>query len=121
MSKILVIDDELQAREMIREMLIREGHTVALAADGAEGLRIYKCQNPDLVVTDLIMPDKEGIETILEIRNISTDVKIIAISGGGRYDPKDSLEMAENLGADRVFRKPFERRVFIAAVKELLV
>lgn len=117
---ILVIDDEPQAREMIREMLVREGYSVVVAADGAEGLKVLQDQKPDLVVTDLIMPDKEGIETIIEIRDIDQDIKIIAVSGGGRYDPKDSLKMASDLGADRVFRKPFERRAFISAVKELL-
>ncbi len=120
MSKILVIDDELQAREMMKEMLVREGHDVVAAANGADGLRAFHKQKSDLVVTDLIMPEKEGIETIMEIKSIASEVKIIAVSGGGRYDPKDSLKMAQNLGADIVFKKPFERKEFISAVGKLL-
>jgi len=120
MAKILVIDDEQQAREMMKEMLAREGHEVVVAAEGSEGIRIFREQKPDLVVTDLIMPKKEGIETIMELKSIIPGIKIIAVSGGGRYDPKDSLKMAKDLGADLVFKKPFERKVFIAAVKELL-
>jgi len=120
MAKILIIDDELQAREMMKEMLVREGHDVVAAANGAEGLEAFHKQKSDLVVTDLIMPDKEGIETIIEIKSIASEVKIIAVSGGGRYDPKDSLKMAQTLGADIVFKKPFERKEFISAVGELL-
>ncbi len=120
MAKILVIDDELQAREMMKEMLVREGHEVEAAANGADGLRVFSKQKSDLVVTDLIMPEKEGIETIMELKRIVFNVKIIAVSGGGRYDPKDSLKMAQDLGADVVFKKPFERKEFISAVRELL-
>jgi len=120
MSKILVIDDELQSREMMKEMLEREGHDVETATDGVKGIKIFRKNDPDLVITDLIMPDKEGIETIMELRDISPAVKIIAVSGGGRYDPKDSLKMAQDLGADLVFKKPFERKELVDAVKKLL-
>jgi DNA-binding response OmpR family regulator len=120
MAKILVIDDELQARDMMKEMLVRAGHEVEVATDGVNGLRIFRELKPDLVVTDLIMPDKEGIETIIELKSIVSEVKIIAVSGGGRYNPEDSLKMAKDLGADYVFRKPFERKEFVLAVNELL-
>lgn len=120
MPRILIIDDELQIRNMLRQMLEREGYEVTEAPDGSVALRL-QAENPaDLIVTDIIMPDKEGLETIMEMKRLFPAVKIIAMSGGGRNEPKDYLNLAQKLGAAKCFAKPIERKVLISAVKELI-
>jgi len=119
-ARILVIDDEEEVRDILKQMLELEGYEVITAKDGNEGIKLFK-QNPaDLVITDIIMPDKEGIETIIELRREFPDVKIISISGGGRIGPHDYLAMAKKLGAERSFTKPFERKKILQAIEELL-
>jgi len=120
MAYILVIDDEPQIRSMLRQMFEREGLDVMDAPDGNVAMKLLRKQPADIIVTDLIMPDKEGLETIMEIRQEFPQSKIIAISGGGRNDPKDYLMLAKKLGAARTFAKPVERKAIVAAVKELL-
>ena len=120
MARILVIDDDAQIRKLLQSLLERAGYEVALAADGKEGLQAYRSQPADLIITDLIMPEKEGIEMILEIRQANPAVKIIAISGGARIAPDNYLRMAESLGAGRTFSKPVDRDALLAAVSELL-
>ncbi len=120
MASILVIDDETQTREMLKEMLKREGYEVIDAPDGEAGVKLYREKQTDLIITDIIMPEKEGIEIIMELRGDFPDVKIIAISGGGRSEPADYLNMAKRLGAERTFKKPFDRKEFLGAVRELL-
>ncbi len=120
MALILVVDDDNQIRRMLRRILEKEGYEVVEAIDGDEAMRIYQERPVDLVITDLIMPKKEGIETIIELRRIFPEVKIIAISGGGRVGPAIYLTMAEKLGASRIFTKPFEKDELLAAVKELV-
>ncbi len=83
MAKVLVIDDDPGFRRMIRMILMRMRHEVAEAADGNEGLTLFKAGSSDLVISDIVMPDKEGIQTILEIRALAPDARIIAMSGGG--------------------------------------
>jgi CheY-like chemotaxis protein len=90
------------------------------ACDGREALSLYKKQEFDLVVTDLIMPDKEGIETILEIRAMKRPIRILAIAGGGRVDQSMHLNLARSVGADRVLAKPFLPKDFLDVVEELL-
>jgi DNA-binding response OmpR family regulator len=120
MPLILVIDDDDQIRDMLREMLERAGYEVVLAADGDEGLRLFRERRADLVITDVVMPNKEGIEMIMELRVEFPKVKIIAISGGGRLGPETYLDLAEGFGAMRVFSKPFRLNELLAAVRELL-
>lgn len=120
MSQILIIDDEPQIRSMLRQIFEREGLEVMDAPDGDVAMKLLRQQQADVIVTDLIMPDKEGLETIMEIRQEFPQCKIIAISGGGRNDPKDYLQLAKKLGAARTFAKPIERKAMVAAVKELL-
>jgi CheY-like chemotaxis protein len=120
MAKILVIDDDAQVREMMSLVLTREGHTVTEAVDGEDGLRSTRSSSFEVVVTDIVMPNKEGLETIVELRRNMPGVKIIAISGGGRIAPTDYLSIAKRLGADRVFAKPVERRALLDAVSELV-
>jgi DNA-binding response OmpR family regulator len=121
MATILVIDDDEMVRGLLRRVLEREGYEVIEAGDGDEGLTKYRNRPADLVVTDVIMPGKEGIETIRELLGEYPDAKIIAISGGGRSLPqKTFLGIAEHLGAIKTFSKPLNMASFIAAVKELI-
>lgn len=118
---ILVIDDDSHIRLVLRLMLERCGYEVTEASDGMEGISCYR-QNPaDLVITDIIMPEKRGIDMIYELRQEFPQVKIIAISGGGDIGPEVSLEVAENLGALRTFAKPLEQEDLLKAVRELLM
>ncbi len=120
MAKILVLDDEPSILLMIKKMLEREGHEVDVALNGIEGMELFEQTKHDLVVTDIIMPGKEGLETILELRKKYSELKIIAISGGGRIGPQGYLPSAKYLGADMVFQKPLVQKEFIAAVSLLL-
>ncbi|MCG8636461.1 MAG: response regulator [Desulfobacterales bacterium] len=120
MKQILVIDDEAHIRKMLRKLLEGNGYKVCLACDGEDGLAQFKTHLPDLVITDLIMPEKEGLETIREIRKITSDTKIIAISGGGISQPDMYLHMAESFGAQAVFKKPVDTEVLVAEVAKLL-
>ena len=81
----------------------------------------YRNEQPDLVVTDIVMPEKEGIETIMELRALDPDVRIIAISGGGRINPEDYLSWAQKFGVQHTFTKPVDRDSLLAAVDSLLV
>ena len=120
MAKILVLDDEPSILLMIKKMLEKEGHEVDLALNGMEGMELFEKNKPDLVVTDIIMPEKEGLETILELRKKHPELKIIAISGGGRIGPQGYLPSAKYLGADMVFQKPLIQKEFVQAVTTLL-
>jgi len=120
MAKILVLDDELSILVMIKKMLEKEGHDVELALNGIDGMELFEKNKPDLVITDIIMPQKEGLETILELRKKYPKLKIIAISGGGRVGPEGYLPSAKLLGADRVFQKPLVQKEFMQAVSILL-
>ena len=107
--KILVIDDEQGVRDTICENLEVCGFDVKWAADGEEGMSLIDPQNPPAVmITDIIMPKQEGIETIMKMRKIYPNVKLIAISGGGRSQTMDFLELAKKLGADAVLPKPID-------------
>ena len=107
MARILIIDDEELVRLTLRDMLEQAGHDVVEAVNGEEGINLHR-QNPaDLIITDIIMPEKEGIETIMELRGDNSEVKIIAISGGGRMGDIDYLKFARHLGVQHVLAKPF--------------
>jgi CheY-like chemotaxis protein len=119
MSHILLIDDDDLLRPMLCAMLEEMGHTVTEARNGKEGTRLYRSVAADLVLTDLIMPEKEGIETIMDLRKDFPGVKIIAMSGGGRVSAADYLRIAQQVGAGRILSKPFsedELRLAIAAM-----
>jgi len=120
MVRILIIDDDPQILNMLGQTLEREGHKVVDAPNGKEGLKLYRENPTDLVITDLIMPEKDGIETIMELRRDFPDVKIIAISGGGHIDAELYLSMARRLGVQRTFAKPIERAELLKSVRELL-
>jgi len=120
MAKILVLDDEASIVLMIKKMLERAGHEVEMAFNGKEGMILFEQNKPDLLITDIIMPEKEGLETIFELRQKYPDLKIIAISGGGRISPEGYLPGAKLLGADLVFQKPLDQKEFMQAVTALL-
>ena len=120
MPRILIIDDELQIRKMLRQMFEREGFEVVTAANGREGVKAFRADPADLIITDLIMPEKEGIEIIFELRREFPQVKIIAMSGGGRTAPEGYLKIAEKAGALHTFSKPLERSDMLQAVREIL-
>ena len=120
MAQILIIDDDDQLRLMLRKTLERSGYEVVEAPNGKEGIKRFREMPCDLVITDLIMPEKEGIETIVELKKDFPDVKIIAISGGDRSKPESYLNLAKQLGAKRVFPKPIDREELLNAVRELL-
>jgi DNA-binding response OmpR family regulator len=120
MSRILVIDDDRLVRFTIRTALEQAGHEVVEAEDGVRGLEAFDAAPFDLVISDLLMPEKEGVETVREIRRRSTRVKILVVSGGGSMKMLDYLAMAEALGADRSLAKPFTSRALVEAVNTLL-
>src|SRR5882762_4645380 len=98
--KILVIDDDHLVRYALSKILLGAGYAVVTASDGRRGMAVLRAEHPDVVITDIIMPEQEGIDTIIQIRRERPGVKIIAISGGGRIRNIDFLEMAQSLGAD---------------------
>jgi DNA-binding NtrC family response regulator len=118
--RILIIDDDVVTREILNDLLETEGYLLANASNGKIGLNLHKKKPFDLIITDIIMPEMEGLETIKEIRRISPQVKIIAISGGGRIDPNDYLSMAGKLGANLTFDKPLDPETIVNGVRELL-
>jgi CheY-like chemotaxis protein len=120
MARILLIDDDDAVREALRLTLTHLGHDVTMARDGAEGLELFEKTKPDLLITDIVMPVKEGIEVLLELRSRKAPVKIIAISGGGRVNARQYLAMAKLLGAAQVLEKPFTREELTQALRASL-
>ena len=120
MPNILVIDDDEAIRTVLAMALTATGHTVRLAADGNIGLSLFRATPADLVITDLVMPEKEGLATIIELRREFPGVRIIAMSGGFAHDAGLYLHMAERLGAVRVLRKPFRVAELTTAIADVL-
>ena|SRR6266478_8882457 len=118
MARILVIDDDPDMRAMLEQTLKLAGHDVALASDGKEGVEQYHAKPADLVVTDLYMPNQEGLETIMELRKRSPEVAIIAMSGRATAGPM--LSVAQKMGAVEVLQKPFVADELLMAVKRAL-
>ena len=117
--KVLVIDDDHLVRYTLSKILQRSGYDVITASDGRRGMLLLREEYPDVVITDIIMPEQEGIDTIIQIRRERPGIKIIAISGGGRIRNIDFLTMAHSLGADDVIRKPFEADELLARLAAL--
>ena len=118
--RILVIDDDEQMRVLLQQAMQWAGFEVVAAENGRKGQQLFEEQPADLIITDLIMPEQEGLETIRILKQGYPAVKIIAISGGGRIGPEAYLPAAMELGADRIFTKPFDVKELISAVQELL-
>ena len=121
MKRILVMEDDMQFRQMLRLTLERGGYEVVEAPDGKEGIRLYRQSPTDLILTDIIMPEKEGVETIIELKRDFPDVKIIAMSGGSRgLDAHNCLSYVKGLGVSQIFTKPFDRKELLEVIQELL-
>lgn len=120
MPRILIIDDEPAIRDLLVEVFRDAGFEVAWAESGIDGVRLCGEQKPDLVVTDMLMPGKDGVETILELRRSAPGLPVIAISGGSARSPIDLLAMARRFGAVRVYRKPFDPFQLLADAKTVL-
>ena len=120
MAHILIIDDDKDFRQLLQEMLEREGYTVSSVVDGAEGIKLFKNKPADLVITDIIMPEKEGLETIMDLKRDYPDLKIFAISGGGRSHQGNYLITAKHFGAMKTFMKPFNKNELLEAIREVI-
>ena len=119
MPRILVVDDDVEILDLLRAMLEREDYEVLTARNGDEALKLLDSEAIDVMITDMLMPEKEGTETILLLRKTQPQVKIIAISGGGEGDANHYLHIAQLAGADRVFTKPLDRTELLRSVEEL--
>ncbi len=120
MTKILVIEDDSSFRNVLVQMLARAGYDVRQAGDGNQAVEVCADFQPDLVLTDIIMPDKEGLETIQDLLALNPNLKIIAMSGGGKFGPDSYLPLAQKLGAKATLQKPFMREELIATIQEVL-
>lgn len=120
MHSVLIIEDDEFVMNMLKQTFERAGYEVGTASNGRIGLQLYQCKPFDVVITDLIMPDMEGIETISNLRKGNPNVQVIAISGGGRNSPEDYLHLAKKLGAAKTFPKPVDRNELLDAVKALI-
>lgn len=121
MSRVLVIDDNLDLLELMQVILTVGGYTVEIASSGSAGVRAAKERSFDLVITDLFMPNQDGIETIGLIRAALPDLKVLAVSGGGRLGPSPSYLMtAMQIGADAALAKPFDPEALLTATRSLI-
>jgi CheY-like chemotaxis protein len=120
MSRILVTEDDDAYRKVLRTVLHRAGYEVVEARDGTEAVAYVRRESPDLIVTDILMPGCDGIETMMAVRQLRPGMRVIAISGGGRIHPADFLHMASKLGARRTLAKPFSNAQFLETVAEVL-
>ncbi|WP_298722215.1 response regulator [uncultured Ferrovibrio sp.] len=120
MARILLVDDEPLLRETLKTALHAAGYTVALAPNGDAALKLLATEAFDVIVTDVLMPETDGLEMIMRIRKQAKDVRIIAISGGGRTRNMDMLEFAKSFGADTVMAKPFLPKQLIETIKNLM-
>jgi len=119
MTRVLVIDDEDLLREAMREMLEDAGYDVSDEPDGVAGVRAFREAPADVVITDIIMPNKDGIRTIWELKQLKPDLRIIAISGGVPGGPRSDLPLAVAYGASRTLQKPFTRAELLGALAEM--
>lgn len=120
MSGILLVEDDKELREMLKMSLIRSGFTVLEAENGKEAITHFKPLLTDLVVTDLIMPEEDGLKVIIKLRELKPSIRIIAISGGGKVGPGSYLNLAKALGADAIFSKPFSINELILKIEQLV-
>lgn len=121
MAKILLVDDEDSVRVLLKEMLRMSNHEITEAKNGREAYEKYCAQPADLIITDLVMPDKSGIDLIMELKEKDPNARILAISGGGGITGRfDYLPIAQLLGANCVLKKPFQMNDLCSRVEEIL-
>jgi CheY-like chemotaxis protein len=119
-STVLIVDDDENIRKLISRLLQKEGLSVIEATNGNEGVKYYKTKAPEIVVIDIIMPEKDGLAAIREIKALNNRAKVVAISGGLVMTPQAYLDEAEEISADYVLPKPIERLELVGAVRNLL-
>ncbi len=119
MTNVLLIDDDEMVLETFQIILSSDGHNVSTASDGNAGLALCRSQKFDVVVTDVVMPEKDGLEVLMTLRKTNPEVKVVVVSGGGRTSAKDYLEMAKLLGADKVLYKPITATELSETIVEL--
>jgi DNA-binding response OmpR family regulator len=120
MALVLIVDDDPQMLRLLTDVVELDNHDVLLAQDGEMAMKYFGHQRPDLIITDILMPNKEGLELISEIREKYPKLKIIAYSGGGSTDPQSYLEFASGMGADKVFSKPMPLAELRQQIRDLL-
>ena len=120
MSHILVVEDSEDLRYIVKDILKKAGHRVSEACDGSEVSQRLAGDPIDLVITDILMPEQEGIQTIVQIRRNNPDIKIIGMSGGGKGGAEHYLEMAREFGANATMLKPFKKAQLLELVDKLL-
>ncbi len=120
MKNILVLDDDPSILSLFGQFFESAGYSVTLAPDGKEGLRSVKAKKPDLIITDIMMPEMDGLELLMEIKRHHPEIPVIAISGGMKIQPVSFLPQAQKFGARRVFIKPVSLADLLQAVQELL-
>ncbi len=118
--KILLVDDEILTRKTLEAFLVRKGFDVISAEDGHHATRLLKKYTPQIVITDIIMPEKNGIELILDIQKKYPSIKIIAISGGGKINASTHLNIAKDLGVHAIISKPVTDKDLLSAIEECL-
>ena len=117
MKRILLIDDDPELLDVLSHVLSQAGYQVATAADGRQASALYRSHTPDIVITDIYMPDRDGLEALMELRRDFPRVKVIAMSGG--ISNQEMLQVASALGASRTLAKPFEPAELLSAVAQL--
>jgi len=120
MPGVLLVEDDKELREMLKMSLLRRSFTVLEAENGKDAITHFKPFLTDLVVTDLIMPEEDGLKVIIKLRELKPSIKIIAISGGGKVGPGSYLNLAKALGADAIYSKPFSINDLILKIEQLL-
>lgn len=120
MPGVLIVEDDKELREMLKMSLQRRGFAVQEADNGKEAIAHFKPLLTDLVVTDLIMPEEDGLKVVIKLRELKPTIKIIAISGGGKVGPGSYLNLAKALGADAIYSKPFSIKDLIVKIEQLL-
>jgi len=122
MNKVVVIDDNSQVRDRIKNIILKAGYIVFDAPNGKIGLKLVKNKNPNLVVTDIVMPEQDGLEVISNVQRDYPETKIIAISGGSRkLGNLPILELALKIGADFIFDKPVNEKKFLDVINQIFV
>jgi len=119
-ANVLVVEDDAELLQIVARTLEAAGHAVIQAANGEAGLRLFRAEPPDLVVCDIVMPDRDGIELIPEMKTLHPAVKIVAISGRQHIGALDVLNLAKRMGADATLAKPFGMEALVALVGALL-